>query len=139
MTKLDTDIKATMDKYSVALYPCIENKDGLLLVPEIDSQYNCVVDVYGKAVKNENGTISLTSTFYLFSAIDRNELDVTGDVNPKQQLLLALTDTIFNDIRSRGYNIKTNGSDPASKLTGGYEVGRIFTITFNNLDTSCLS
>lgn len=138
MTALDTAIKATMDKYSITLFPCIENKDGLLLVPEIETQYNCVVDTYGKAIKNDNGTISITSTFYLFSAIDRNELDVLGDTNPKQQLLLTLADKIFNDMRSRGYVSKTTGSDPASRLTGGYEVGRVFTITFN-VDPSCLS
>jgi len=138
MTKLDTDIKATMDKYSIALYPCIESKDGLLQVPEIDSQYNCVVETYGKTVPLETGNIKLTSIFYLFSAIDKNEQDVTGDVNPKQQLLLAMIVNIFNDIRSRGYKVTTNGSDPAKGLTGGYEIGRLFTITFD-IDPLCLT
>ena len=71
MTALDAAIKATMDKYSVTLFPCIFQPDGKLLVTEIETQYNCIVETYIEEEPLDNGNVRISSGFYVFSAIDK--------------------------------------------------------------------
>ena len=139
MTALDTAIKATMDKYSVTLFPCIFQPDGKLLASEIETQYNCIVETYIEEEPLDNGNVRISSGFYVFSAIDKNELNVTGDINPKQQLLIALINKIYAELRSKGLGAKRVGKSIAGHgLTSGYETGRAFTLSFE-VDPSCLT
>jgi len=139
MTKLDTDIKATMDKYSVKLYPCVFQQDGKLLATDIEAQYNCIVETYIEEEPLDNGNVRISSGFYVFSGISTQELDVTGDINPKQQLLITLINKIYAELRSKGLGAKRVGKSIAGHgLTSGYETGRAFTLSFE-VDPSCLT
>lgn len=141
MIELDIFLKQILEELGIEFLPFSLADTGKALVAELKyHEYGCIVKTVDKFRDNLNGTVDITSVFYLFSCINNNE-NVLYEINPKSENNLKKALKVIRKFREAPFQVNPT-KEPIEmttfeNITTALEIGISFNLTFRMSYSQC--
>lgn len=141
MIELDIFIKQILYELGIEFLPFSLDSNGKVLVADLKfHEYGCIVKTIDKFRDNLNGTVDITSVFYLFSCIENYE-NVLYEINPKSENNLKQALKIIRKFKEAPFTVNPM-KEPIDmttyeNITTASEIGISFNLTFRMGYSQC--